>query len=174
MKGRRPYQPSLRVSRRAGCHESGLSGSREAERSKSHWLNPVLLSHGGRPGLESGRPRTTRAIRSRDRRSGWVKPPSSQRWWKEQMLHESRSWGPGQSAMRYRGRGSQDSCPTSGLVQREKTGELSCGNVRYRADDNARRSGETSPTVKSSTGNRPSRAFFAVRQETVPNREWTG
>src|SRR5436190_13085836 len=62
MKGRRPYQPSMRVSRRAGCHESGLSGSREAERSKSHLLNPVLLSHGCRPrldGIESGRPRKT-------------------------------------------------------------------------------------------------------------------
>src|SRR4051812_28247503 len=93
---------------------------------------------------------------------------------REQSLHESRSWGPGQSATRYRGMRSKDFCPSSGLVQRERTGELSCGDVRYRADDNARRSGEISLTVKSSTGNRPSRAFFAVRQETVPNREWTG
>src|SRR6185437_899133 len=70
--------------------------------------------------------------------------------------------------------GRKTRCPSSGLVQRERTGELSCGDVRYRADDNARRPGETSLAVKSSTGNRPSRAFLAVRQETVPNREWTG
>jgi hypothetical protein len=35
--------------------------------------------------------------------------------------------------------------------------------------DKLRRSDETSPTVKSSTGNRLSRAFLTVRQETVPN-----
>jgi len=42
-----------------------------------------------------------------------------------------------------------DFCPSSGLVQRERTGELSCGDARHRArgwpkgipDDNARRPG---------------------------------
>jgi len=134
---------------------------------KACWLNPVLLSHNHRPwSVEPGRPRKTPSNRSRDRRSGWVRGcfPSG--------IPLTGS-GPKRDALSgYAGR--KTCCPSSGLVQRERTGELSCGDARHRADDNARRSGERSLTVKSSTGNRPSRAFLAVRQETVPNREWTG
>lgn len=102
--------------------------------------------------------------RSRDRRSGWVRGVS---------LHESRSWGMGQSAGRYRGVESKASGP--GLlshVRARATREDRGAVVRRRTApelDRLRRSDDTSPTVKSSTGNRPSRAFLTVRQETVPN-----
>ncbi len=66
-------------------------------------------------------------------------------WEGQSTLHESRSWGKGQSTMCYRGRESndrwvEDSCPTSGLVQRERTGELPCGDVCAPGRDRPRRS----------------------------------
>ena len=37
----------------------------------------------------------------------------------------------------------EDSCPTSGLVQRERTGELPCGDASAPGRDRPRRSDET-------------------------------
>lgn len=59
------------------------------------------------------------------------------------------------------------------FVQHGRCRELSCSDARHRAEDNARRSGEISPTVKSSTVKGLEELTLKVRHETEPYRDWT-